>query len=343
MTAEEIEMELAKQMQVRGWPEPRYEAPRPTSTQPSYTPDEEERMRRVEEGRRKRLLKMAKSQRYDNLMSNADKEYISRIQISQLVSVDPYAEDFYYQVFSVLQNRKALPPLPGLGPSVPMDVIVDRPLRGGKNWGRMRAVGVEKMQQQVQKMVHEAKTKPRVTQVTMEGALGLIVKGSSRNPKKTLQVGKQSTASEVPTSSVSSSTYRKKVLKMTENVYDAVLSLEQMRRDHLKLENEADIEEWKAMYAAKVDALWNLLQISDPLANVDPYPLASMLSLGKGRRIFARILRHMTPERSLTMVYAFFHILTRSTFSETKRAPRNRNCSSAPYFPPSLRHSMTVH
>ncbi|KAG2204737.1 hypothetical protein INT45_010597, partial [Circinella minor] len=46
---------------------------------------------------------------YSGLMTQHDKDFINRIQISQLASSDPYSDDFYYQVYSSLRQRAGLP------------------------------------------------------------------------------------------------------------------------------------------------------------------------------------------------------------------------------------------
>ncbi|KAG6374835.1 topoisomerase II-associated protein PAT1 [Boletus reticuloceps] len=48
--------------------------------------------------------------RYNDLMTQSDKDFITRIQVSQLVTQDPYAEDFYAQVYgAILRSRMGQP------------------------------------------------------------------------------------------------------------------------------------------------------------------------------------------------------------------------------------------
>ena len=47
--------------------------------------------------------------RYNDLMTQSDKDFITRIQVSQLVTQDPYADDFYAQVYgAVMRSRMGL-------------------------------------------------------------------------------------------------------------------------------------------------------------------------------------------------------------------------------------------
>ncbi|KAJ1557107.1 hypothetical protein HK096_009044, partial [Nowakowskiella sp. JEL0078] len=50
--------------------------------------------------------KRTRHERYNGLMTSHEKELIARIQISQLVSDNPYADDFYYQVYSTMVAKK---------------------------------------------------------------------------------------------------------------------------------------------------------------------------------------------------------------------------------------------
>lgn len=44
--------------------------------------------------------------KYNDLMTQGDKDFITRIQVTQLVTQDPYAEDFYAQSFMTNQQRQ---------------------------------------------------------------------------------------------------------------------------------------------------------------------------------------------------------------------------------------------
>lgn len=48
---------------------------------------------------------MVSQARYNDLMTQSDKDFITRIQVSQLVTADPYTEDFYAQVLGSLRRN----------------------------------------------------------------------------------------------------------------------------------------------------------------------------------------------------------------------------------------------
>jgi DNA topoisomerase 2-associated protein PAT1 len=96
-------------------------------------------------------------------MTQSDKDFINRIQISQLVTDDPYADDFYCQVYTALRNRH----LQQMGiPGNMMDPEGnqgDSRRRGGN--GRTE----QRMQQQVQRIVSDAKRNPKRTNGKSQG------------------------------------------------------------------------------------------------------------------------------------------------------------------------------
>jgi DNA topoisomerase 2-associated protein PAT1 len=63
--------------------------------------------------RRRKAAKIAEMSKYNNLMSQGDKDFITRIQVSQLVNpshgqagFDPYADDFYFHVYSAIRASR---------------------------------------------------------------------------------------------------------------------------------------------------------------------------------------------------------------------------------------------
>jgi DNA topoisomerase 2-associated protein PAT1 len=95
-------------------------------------------------------------------MTQSDKDFITRIQVSQLVTQDPYTEDFYAQVFaSVLRSR--------MGPNIQQDDNVLRfgggsgvglGLPGHRGAGR-HETAMQRMQTQVERIVTNARTRER--------------------------------------------------------------------------------------------------------------------------------------------------------------------------------------
>lgn len=106
--------------------------------------------------------------KYNNLMTQYDKDLIARIQISQLVTDDPYKDDFYYQVYTAIRSRLGLPPTggPPLNNMGRPEIDAKASDTGNRSGGKGRAEGgMLRMQQQVQRIVHNnQQRKPKSAQ-----------------------------------------------------------------------------------------------------------------------------------------------------------------------------------
>ena len=117
--------------------------------QPS--PQELAHMQEMHERIKDKIQSMSK---YNNLMGSSDKDFITRIQLSQLASADPYSSDFYAQVFSALRRRQEEEEGPtvvkinkgyGFGVGGP----------AGNRFGKMGTSTMQKLSSQVKKLVEK--------------------------------------------------------------------------------------------------------------------------------------------------------------------------------------------
>lgn len=93
-------------------------------------------------------------------MTQSDKDFITRIQVSQLVTQDPYAEDYYAQVFnSNLRSR--------LGGNHHEEHVLKFGASGGvgvglhQKGGGRRANALQKMEAQVERIVQNARLREK--------------------------------------------------------------------------------------------------------------------------------------------------------------------------------------
>ncbi|KAG8949444.1 hypothetical protein FRC04_008543 [Tulasnella sp. 424] len=149
----------------------------------------------LEAKRRRKAAKISKMAKYNDLMTQSDKDFITRIQVSQLVTEDPYSEDFYAQVYSSfvrsrmgasgLQQKSMLKFAGGAGVGVGVP--------GHRGAGR-RENAMARMQTQVERMVKNAQTRQKdvthtATGNPLQGALGKISgRGNKAAPRQMLQV-----------------------------------------------------------------------------------------------------------------------------------------------------------
>ena len=115
---------------------------------------------------------LPKQGKHNNLMSNSDKDFITRIQVSQLVTDDPYADDFYFHIMAAL--RRNLPnfgmppgaPGPGLGGPMQNNQSNGPQQQQRRNNQRpsRRDNAMNKMAQNVQRLVDSAKQRNKASQ-----------------------------------------------------------------------------------------------------------------------------------------------------------------------------------
>lgn len=230
--------------------------------------------------RAKRNHKIAQLAKDNGLMTPQDKNFITRIQLQQLMTATgnldergpeaAIAEDFYYQVFSQIRGA------PRQNPHQPASQFAQtylfqtnnrfgarRNARGGDNH-------MQRMEQQIQRAVEAAKARPKARQLVVEGSLGKIAFSNSKTPRPLLNI-KRSEINEKkhPKSTIAD---RKEALRNIENVYATLMQME----DHARTmppppgegSNPEAIEahnEWRSKIEALHRQLWLNTKIMEPI------------------------------------------------------------------------------
>ena len=89
-------------------------------------------------------------------MTQSDKDFITRIQVSQLVTQDPYADDFYAQVYGAIQRSR-------MGIQAQDERVLKFTSGGGvglglaQKGGNRRPNAMLRMEQQVERIVSNAR------------------------------------------------------------------------------------------------------------------------------------------------------------------------------------------
>ncbi|KAJ1929597.1 DNA topoisomerase 2-associated protein pat1 [Tieghemiomyces parasiticus] len=301
-----------------------------------------QRQQMREQRRADRERRAAAMAQYNNLMTRGDKEYISRIQISQLVTDDPYADDFYCQMYTVVRNPIPGPGTPHFGETGPHPSEggprgYGRPSPRGFPSNRAHNNGMHRMQQQIQRMVSEAKRKPKGTALSLEGTLGTISLHSVRNPKRAIRMGGKPAGSTPDASAASSPAVahqpypgsgpttptvdptapqvsRRSTLMRVEAAFACVLQLEQLVRTQNHFPQAA--HPFGAPVADPADSsggpeekegplrrqLWDSLQVTPAVSDTYPHPLVRFLAVSKGKKLIPRVYHYLTPEQMLLLV-----------------------------------------
>ncbi|GAA5991415.1 hypothetical protein JCM10908_003303 [Rhodotorula pacifica] len=157
----------------------------------------------AEQMRKRKAMKIASMAKHNNLMSNSDKDFITRIQVSQLLTDDPYADDFYFHIMAAIKASRQtaiLAATGGPGPQLgPQQNLASAGPAANRRPNR-RDNAMNRMAQNVQRLVDIAKKRNmhESNTLSLDGALGKIATRTRSAPRPLLQV--RPAAAAVPAS-----------------------------------------------------------------------------------------------------------------------------------------------
>jgi DNA topoisomerase 2-associated protein PAT1 len=281
--------------------------------------------------RAKRNHKIFLLSKDNGLMTPQDKNFITRIQLQQLVTAtgnpnehgtdSGLSEDFYYQVHNQIRGG------PRQHPGQPLSNFAQTYLfqTGGRQGGmRRQARGgdnhMQRMEQQVQRAVEAAKNKPKNKQLVIEGSLGKISFSNAKTPKPLLNIKRADSGADVqrPSSAARdrraqqagvSGSDRKTVLTDIENVYNTLMQMEDHDR-HIPppMHDDADPAlvgrhmDWREKAQVLNQQLWRQLKVHEPIGATATHPFIAFLSFSKGKKAIPRVFRHITHEQRTTIL-----------------------------------------
>lgn len=278
--------------------------------------------------RAKRNHKIFLLSKDNGLMTPQDKNFITRIQLQQLVTAtgnpnvhgsdSALAEDFYYQVHNQIRGG------PRQNPNQPLSNFAQTYLyqTGGRH-GNMRRHGrggdnhVQRMEQQVQRAVEAAKNKPKNKQLVIEGSLGKISFSNAKTPKPLLNIKRHDSSADgvrpgsaAKTQHVITGDDRKSVLRSIENVYNTLMQMEDHDRqmpppiipDDINPELVGLNMDWQAKSDHLNDQLWSNLKVHEPVGATATHPFIAFLSFAKGKKAIPRVFRHVNQEQRTTIL-----------------------------------------
>ena len=285
--------------------------------------------------RAKRNHKIFLLSRDNGLMTPQDKNFITRIQLQQLMTAtgnvldqDPNAalsEDFYYQVTSQIRGGSRQNPQQPLNNFAQTYLFQtgSRHSGAGRRQNRGGDNHMQRMEMQVQRAVEAAKAKPKNKQLVIEGSLGKISFSNAKTPKPLLNI-KRNDSNDRPQSATrqaaSRKTFpaelttsnRKTVLRNIEAVYSTLMKMEDHeRRLPPPPANEEQIEAaqeqhagWREVMDTFSQRLWDNLKVMEPLVEESSilHPFIAFLTYPKGKKAIPRIFRHLDEEKRLTIL-----------------------------------------
>uniref|UniRef100_Q86TB9-4 Isoform 4 of Protein PAT1 homolog 1 n=1 Tax=Homo sapiens TaxID=9606 RepID=Q86TB9-4 len=209
---------------------------------------------------------------YANLMLQREKDWVSKIQMMQLQSTDPYLDDFYYQnYFEKLEKLSAAEEIQGDGPKKERTKLITP---------------------QVAKLEHAYKP------VQFEGSLGKLTVSSVNNPRKMIDAVVTSRSEDDETKEKQVRDKRRKTLVIIEKTYSLLLDVEDYERRYLlSLEEErpALMDDRKHKICSMYDNLRGKLPGQERPSD-DHF--VQIMCIRKGKRMVARILPFLSTEQA---------------------------------------------
>lgn len=277
--------------------------------------------------RAKRHHKIFTLSRDNGIMTPHDKNFITRIQLQQLVAATgnpaehgtdaALAEDFYYQVHNQIRGGQRQ------NPSQPLNNFAQTYLyqTGNRQGNHRRQRGPEnhmqRMEQQVQRAVEAAKNKPKNSQLVIEGSLGKISFSNAKTPKPLLNIKRTESSGDTnrqgtphKANATNSGYNRRTVLSDVEKVYNTLMRLEDHEREMpppVNDEGDSDLiqqhVEWRETTQKLNEKLWRELKIHEPVpAGAAIHPFIAMLETAKGKKAIPRVFRHTNLEQRTTIL-----------------------------------------
>ncbi|XP_038262725.1 protein PAT1 homolog 1 isoform X9 [Dermochelys coriacea] len=216
---------------------------------------------------------------YANLMLQREKDWVSKIQMMQLQSTDPYLDDFYYQnYFQKLEKVSAAEEMHGDGPKKERTKLITP---------------------QVAKLEHAYKP------VQFEGSLGKLTVSSVNNPRKMIDAVVTSRSEDDETKEKQVRDKRRQTLVTIEKTYSLLLDVEDYERRYLlSLEGErpALMEERKQKICDMYDNLRGKTPGQESRPSDDHF--VQIMCIRKGKRMVARILPFLSTEQAADILMA---------------------------------------
>jgi DNA topoisomerase 2-associated protein PAT1 len=242
----------------------------------------------IEDAKRaKRNHKIHLLSKDNGLMTPQDKNFITRIQLQQLVTATgnpndrgtdaALAEDFYYQVHTQIRGGSRQNPHQPLNNFAQTYLFQTggRPGFVGRRHHRGGENHMQRMEQQVQRAVEAAKLKPKNKQLIIEGSLGKISFSNAKTPKPLLNIKRAESGQDVrrPQSGQGKATVndRKHILRNVEIVYEILMQMEDLERQSAPITADSEQEdvqhhmEWTQQISMLNTTLWQKLGVMAPI------------------------------------------------------------------------------
>ncbi|KAK5603404.1 Protein PAT1 1 [Crenichthys baileyi] len=212
---------------------------------------------------------------YSNLMSQKEKEWVTKIQMMQLQSTDPYLDDYYYQnYYEKMEKRQE---------------------RERDSSSSRKEHTTKLITPQVAKVEHTYRP------VQFAGSLGKLTVSSVNNPRKMIDAVVTTRSDDEEKREKQVWNKRRQILYTVEKMYSLLLEVQDFEKRFVQTpeeEREALLEQHKT----NTEQLCSSLQEKDWEDRVSDELCVMMMSVRKGKRLVARLLPFLPAAQAAAVV-----------------------------------------
>uniref|UniRef100_A0A3B5LQ74 Protein PAT1 homolog 1 n=1 Tax=Xiphophorus couchianus TaxID=32473 RepID=A0A3B5LQ74_9TELE len=251
--------------------------PPPPHGPPNHTPPIRHNTTHLHPQHRRMLTQRMQSRRdpYSNLMSQKEKEWVTKIQMMQLQSTDPYLDDYYYQNYYEKMEK-----------------------RQEKERDSSRKEHTTKLiTPQVAKVEHTYRPQ-------FAGSLGKLTVSSVNNPRKMIDAV-VTTRSDDEQEKREKQVWnkRRQVLYTVEKMFSLLLEVQDFEKRFVQTPEE-DRDALLEQHKSNTEQLSNSLQDGDWEDRVSDEQCVMIMSVRKGKRLVARLLPFLPAAQAAAVVMA---------------------------------------
>ncbi|KAM9700044.1 LOW QUALITY PROTEIN: protein PAT1 homolog 1-like, partial [Menidia menidia] len=210
---------------------------------------------------------------YSNLMTQKEKEWVTKIQMMQLQSTDPYLDDYYYQNYYEKMEKRP------------------------EDSSSRKEHATKLITPQVAKVEHTYRP------VQFAGSLGKLTVSSVNNPRKMIDAVVTTRSDDEEKREKQVWNKRRQVLYTVEKMYSLLLEVQDFEKRFVQTPEE-DREALLEQHKANTEQLCGVLREKEWDDRVSDEHCVMIMSVRKGKRLVARLLPLLPPTQAAAVVMA---------------------------------------
>ncbi|XP_037110399.1 protein PAT1 homolog 1 isoform X3 [Syngnathus acus] len=212
---------------------------------------------------------------YSNLMTQKEKEWVTKIQMMQLQSTDPFLDDYYYQHYYEKMEKRQ-----------------EKERDSSKKEHTTKLITP-----QVAKIEHTYRP------VQFAGSLGKLTVSSVNNPRKMIDAVVTTRSDDEEKREKQVWNKRRQILYTVEKIYSLLLEVQDFEKRFVHAPEE-DRETLLEQHKTNTMQLCNSLQEKEWDDRVSDERCVMIMSVRKGKRLISRLLPYLPPSHAATVVMA---------------------------------------